>query len=66
MNGIPRTSGLHVSKKKSDSDWGFTTPVKQQIIDQSGFLEGQLPFKYFGVPASSKSRVGVNVFFIGV
>ncbi|XP_060182748.1 uncharacterized protein LOC132612650 [Lycium barbarum] len=48
-------SGLIENQSKSSIYFGgVPEPIKQSIIQTLGFLIGKLPFKYLGVPLSSK------------
>ncbi|XP_074300104.1 uncharacterized protein LOC141631314 [Silene latifolia] len=48
-------SGLKLNKEKSNIYFnGVPTSIIQNILRVSGFVQGQLPFKYLGVPISSK------------
>ncbi|KAL2904979.1 LINE-1 retrotransposable element ORF2 protein [Bienertia sinuspersici] len=55
FNVLSNTSGLQANNSKTEL---FTSGMKeeevQQIIAESGFKRGKLPFKYLGVPISSK------------
>ncbi|XP_074262990.1 uncharacterized protein LOC141585836 [Silene latifolia] len=45
------SSGLKISKGKSNAYFnGVKSDLKADIFQVSGFVEGQLPFKYLGVP----------------
>ncbi|XP_074291435.1 uncharacterized protein LOC141618228 [Silene latifolia] len=46
-----RASGLRMSQGKSNAYFnGVKSNIKAEILQISGFVEGQLPFKYLGVP----------------
>ncbi|XP_070050256.1 uncharacterized protein [Nicotiana tomentosiformis] len=48
-------SGLIANPTKSSVYCGGVNPVlQQQLLDILGFLKGELPFRYLGVPLSSK------------
>ena len=65
MNGFAETSGIHVNKEKSQIlIEGLPQQLKQQIIDQSGFLERSLPLMYLGVPTSSKRLTRSSCFLL--
>ncbi|KAL2905499.1 LINE-1 retrotransposable element ORF2 protein [Bienertia sinuspersici] len=55
FNIFSKTSGLQANNSKTEL---FTSGVKEEevkeIIAESGFKRGKLPFKYLGVPISSK------------
>ncbi|KAL2905400.1 LINE-1 retrotransposable element ORF2 protein [Bienertia sinuspersici] len=55
FNVFSKTSGLQANNSKTEL---YTSGMKedevQQIIADSGFKRGKLPFKYLGVPISSK------------
>ncbi|XP_074283083.1 uncharacterized protein LOC141607633 [Silene latifolia] len=44
-------SGLKINAQKSNAYFnGVGSRIKEEILSVSGFMEGQLPFKYLGVP----------------
>ncbi|XP_074283185.1 uncharacterized protein LOC141607733 [Silene latifolia] len=46
-----QASGLQMSKGKSNVYFnGVTSEIRREIVQVSGCIEGQLPFKYLGVP----------------
>lgn len=48
-------SGLKANLNKSSVYFGgVPIPVQQQILNHLGYEQGQLPFKYLGVPLSTK------------
>ncbi|XP_019264507.1 PREDICTED: uncharacterized protein LOC109242131 [Nicotiana attenuata] len=50
-----KASGLQANMGKSSVYFGGVNQVvKQQILNYLGFVQGELPFKYLGVPLSSK------------
>lgn len=50
-----KVSGLQANTDKiSIYISGVQNQVKQAILSELGFIEGTLPFKYLGVPLSSK------------
>ncbi|KAH0685683.1 hypothetical protein KY290_017200 [Solanum tuberosum] len=50
-----KTSGLIANQSKSCVYFGgVPEPIQQQILQHTGFTKGALPFKYLGVPLSSK------------
>lgn len=54
LNKFARVSGLTANHLKSCIYFGgVKDEVKQEILRASGMNEGQLPFKYLGVPLSS-------------
>ncbi|XP_074300566.1 uncharacterized protein LOC141631843 [Silene latifolia] len=51
-------SGLEMNNAKSNIYFnGVHNSIKQQLIDCSGFVEGQIPFRYLGVPIAA-SKLG--------
>lgn len=55
LDKFAATSGLKANQFKSYIYFGRVPyEVKQEILQLSGMLEGQLPFKYLGVPLSSQ------------
>lgn len=55
LDNFAKTSGLAANQLKSNIYFGgVTEAVKQEILSVSGTREGQLPFKYLGVPLSSQ------------
>ncbi|KAK9742042.1 hypothetical protein RND81_03G144800 [Saponaria officinalis] len=55
-------SGLHANITKTDIFFGgVSKPVKDLILEQTGFVKGQFPFRYLGIPLHS-SRVAADVY----
>ncbi|XP_075079797.1 uncharacterized protein LOC142165056 [Nicotiana tabacum] len=51
-------SGLQANLGKSSVYFGgVKQKVKKQILDHLGFVQGELPFKYLGIPLSTKKIV---------
>lgn len=51
------TSGLTVNQSKSCIYFGGVSEnIQQEILQQTGFTRGNLPFRYLGVPLSSKKN----------
>ncbi|XP_019106165.1 uncharacterized protein LOC109135504 [Beta vulgaris subsp. vulgaris] len=56
-----RASGLQANKDKSAIYFGnVTEEIQQRIIQVSGFTKGQFPFRYLGVPITSKRLTIAN------
>ncbi|XP_074290264.1 uncharacterized protein LOC141616995 [Silene latifolia] len=53
-SAFSKASGLKMNVQKSCAYFnGVSTGLKKDIMAVSGFLEGKLPFKYFGVPITT-------------
>ncbi|KAL2893859.1 LINE-1 retrotransposable element ORF2 protein [Bienertia sinuspersici] len=60
FNAFSRVSGLKANNNKTEVyACGLKEEELQQIIKNSGFKRGSLPFKYLGVPTCSK-KIGVG------
>lgn len=54
-------SGLYINNEKSQIYvGGLTVDKRVEVIQASGFIEGDLPLKYLGVPVSS-SRINERI-----
>ncbi|CAI8611330.1 unnamed protein product [Vicia faba] len=61
MKDFSSSTGLEVNLGKCKVFCGNVDPrVKQEILEASEFEEGVLPFKYLGIPISSKRISHVN------
>ncbi|OIT08137.1 hypothetical protein A4A49_62870, partial [Nicotiana attenuata] len=48
-------SGLQANMSKSSVYFGgFPQPIRDRIVSKLGFVYGELPFKYLGIPLSTK------------
>lgn len=55
LDRFARVSGLIANQQKSNVYFGgVDSGTKQEILDATGMTEGQLPFKYLGVPLSTQ------------
>ncbi|KAL2929883.1 LINE-1 retrotransposable element ORF2 protein, partial [Bienertia sinuspersici] len=60
FNAFSKVSGLKANNSKTEVyACGVEEEVLQQIIGESGYKRGSLPFKYLGVPICSR-RIGVS------
>ncbi|XP_070006032.1 uncharacterized protein [Nicotiana sylvestris] len=55
FNGVSPTSGLQANAKKSSIYiTGIAQHIKEQLMKLTGYADGSLPFKYMGVPLSTR------------
>ncbi|XP_058761495.1 uncharacterized protein LOC131634890 [Vicia villosa] len=55
FNSFSESTGLIMNPKKCKAFFcGMDTEVKQDILLQTGFIEGQFPIRYLGIPLASK------------
>lgn len=55
FNYFSQVSGLHANLDKSSINLaGVSRVIKDQILSDMQFIEGKMPFRYLGVPLSSK------------
>jgi hypothetical protein len=55
IHNFPRSTGLHVNPSKCKIFYGGVEErIKDSILKVTSFAEGSLPFRYLGVPLTSK------------
>lgn len=60
MENFAQATGLQVNPSKCNAYFGnVDTETKKEILNTTGFVEGSLPFRYLGIPSSSR-KITVN------
>lgn len=55
LKAFAAASGLEASNEKIAIDFGnVTDDIQQSILQMTGFKKGEFPFRYLGVPITSK------------
>ncbi|XP_074305926.1 uncharacterized protein LOC141641152 [Silene latifolia] len=65
FSSFTKASGLQISNEKSDIIFnGISTDVERDILMNTGFKKGSLPFKYLGVNISHKRLSKAQIFIL--